>query len=615
MGPCTNPNCHSYGKVHPNCKCHGYSNGGGVDNYCDTKRAHNEDCEYYMADGGWVDVDQANPESDSEWRDLPTHAAAGPEWQDVPEESKPVVGKYDATEQQVKAGLEGAAQGLIGPIAPLIETNLLGVDPKDIKGRAEANPITHGVSEAATLAGGMLYGVGEAGLIAKIAGSAAETSRLGKVGALALKGIIEAASFEGSDEITKAMLSQPGSDPATPVSSALLHVGAAGLMGGITGSVFGLGEKMIGKGLDVLKDKKVIETAQNLLSKLGSEGNPLDKLGITGALKTQIDVATYPLAGIISTKTGIPPGMIMSGIEALVKKRFEWATGKLNNYATNGIIKSLITNEATGIPNAIHYSNNILKGAQKAAKGIDALFKTGSSQIATPASDIAHDELKKFIEGGQVDQQLKNTVGEAPTAYAAGGIVSSPGNSFSNIFQEQNILLNQAKGRISTYLNSIRPLPNQSKLPFDEPNPQTQKKRSYDKAIALAVNPMSVLNHINDGSITPEHVKHFTSLYPEVHSYLSQEMSKRILKSQMNGEKVPYKKRQAMSLFLGANLDSTFTPSAIQTIQGVFAMKKMGQQQQVPQKNKKGTSSLTKMDDHYLTGTQARTQRQQNQKS
>lgn len=47
--PCLNPSCKSYGSPHPNCNC--YAEGGMVGNYCDSKRKHESDCQYFK-DGG-----------------------------------------------------------------------------------------------------------------------------------------------------------------------------------------------------------------------------------------------------------------------------------------------------------------------------------------------------------------------------------------------------------------------------------------------------------------------------------------------------------------------------------------------------------------------------------
>ncbi len=54
--PCKNPNCKSYGKPHPNCRC--YAKGGSVSQYC--FGPHKSGCEYY-ADGGEVSPEQEAP--------------------------------------------------------------------------------------------------------------------------------------------------------------------------------------------------------------------------------------------------------------------------------------------------------------------------------------------------------------------------------------------------------------------------------------------------------------------------------------------------------------------------------------------------------------------------
>ncbi len=621
--PCLNPKCKSHGKPHPNCRCYGSGGmaaGGEVGGFCSAENEHSSDCEYFV-DGvivgdapNWDSLSTVKPEEAPAWDSL----SATPSWDTLSTEQPAATGhkqdlsKYDTTEQQIKTGLEGAAQGLAGPLATYAETHLLGVSPEDIKGRAEANPWIHGGAEAATLVGGLLTGTGEAGLIAKGAGAVSEAANLGKLGSAALKGFIEGASFAGSDEITKAMLNQPGSDPEVPLSAALLHVGASGLVGGLSGGVFSLGEGMIGKGLESLESQKVVNKVQDLLSELGGKGNPLSKLKITDRTA---GTSAAAIAKTIEVHTGLPLiltyGSIKKAIRPLVEKIIKKPLGAANEYVTDAVIKSLLTNESSGAPNAIHYAGQILKGVRSANKGMDALFKIGGSQLTEPTTEKERQSLDDFIAGGQTDMQMQNSMSAQPEGFASGGMVSKPSSSFSTIFPEQNMLLSAAKGRISGYLNSIRPTSNQPKLAFDSTPPQTDKKRAYQKALDYAVRPMSILDKVNKGNLTPEDMTHFTSLYPEAHRYLSQEMTKRITQAQLNGEKPAYKKRQSMSLFLGADLDSTFTPAAISTIQGIYAMQKGKQQQQV-QGNKK---AMSKSSNQYQTDEQAREKRMQNQKA
>ncbi len=46
--PCKNPNCKSYGKPHPNCRCFGeMAEGGEVESYCSQEKPHKPKCEHF----------------------------------------------------------------------------------------------------------------------------------------------------------------------------------------------------------------------------------------------------------------------------------------------------------------------------------------------------------------------------------------------------------------------------------------------------------------------------------------------------------------------------------------------------------------------------------------
>jgi hypothetical protein len=91
-------------------------------------------------------------------------------------------------------------------------------------------------------------------------------------------------------------------------------------------------------------------------------------------------------------------------------------------------------------------------------------------------------------------------------------------------------------------------------------------------------------------------------------------MSEQLLQSMTdhlhNGETVPYKMRQGMSMFLGTPLDSTMTPSAIMAAQGVFMAQAQSKQAAMAPKGK--ASKLDKVSDNYLTANEASTKRRNN---
>lgn len=165
--------------------------------------------------------------------------------------------KYGTTEQMVKTAAEGVAKGFLGPLAPLAEKHILGVQDEDIRGREETRPITSGIGQAVGLTAGLLTGTGEAALMTK-AGEAAEglaglsqATKLGKVGSEAVKQAAEMAVLQSGDEIGKMILN----DPDTSAESAIANIGLSAAFGAgtgafITGAVHPLWEATAGKRLD-----------------------------------------------------------------------------------------------------------------------------------------------------------------------------------------------------------------------------------------------------------------------------------------------------------------------------------------------------------------------------
>lgn len=180
-----------------------------------------------------------------------------PDSQFVPDESK-----YGTPSEMAKTLAEGAASSATFGASTGLE-RMAGVEPEAILGRRAANPITHAVGQIAgliapaaveALTGGAATPeliaartVGQAaesalskysaqGVINKVATKAAEKLGAEGVTGEAVKGLVSNAIFQGGDEISK-MLS---SDPHQSVQTAAMDVGLAGLLGG------GLGAGMAG---------------------------------------------------------------------------------------------------------------------------------------------------------------------------------------------------------------------------------------------------------------------------------------------------------------------------------------------------------------------------------
>ena len=152
--------------------------------------------------------------------------------------------KYGTPLEQLKTGAEGVAQGVLGPLAPALETGL-GISTKEaIKARQEANPWTHGISEGVGFLGGALTGTGEAALLEKagVAGTKAlglgaeGAGVAGRIGSAAVKGAIENSLFSAGDIGSQIVL---GRNPQEAVETALPYLGLSAVIGGVAGGALG----------------------------------------------------------------------------------------------------------------------------------------------------------------------------------------------------------------------------------------------------------------------------------------------------------------------------------------------------------------------------------------
>lgn len=543
-----------------------------------------------------------------------------------PQDASP---SYNTPAQQTMAALEGAAQGIAGPIAPLIETKVLGVNPADIAGRAAENPWTHHGAEAAALAGSMLTGTGEAGLIAR---AIPEFSNMSKIGSLALRSALESAALQGSDELSKTVLNQ--SDPTDTASNALAHIAGAGILGAATGGIFGLGDITASAGLKAIENQKLVNRAQSWLAGIGaaSKGQTiedltpfldsgletLDKKALQKGMDFHNNFNDHLLeravtgVGALAGEKILGPAGIAAGaytakkfIDPLLEVVLQKPVSALSNkYVLPAVVKTLTSNTAKALPGAIEMALKAAKGSRAIEQGLNSIFKSGGQQALDSYVDQRDkDKLDEAVQDNVVPDQMANP--ETPQNYSEGGEVKQDGNEFAQAFPAESSLFQSAKGRVFNHLKSLRPQKNITAKAYDNKEPTAEQKRSYDLGLELAANPLSIMKHMKQGSITSKHIAHMNAMWPELSDHLRKRITERITTSQLKDEKPSYKTRQGLSMFLGTPLDSTMTPFSIQAAQSAFQPQTPPQAQQPP-KLKKGTAKLgNKTNKMYETASQA----------
>lgn len=314
---------------------------------------------------------------------------------------------------------------------------------------------------------------------------------------------------------------------------------------------------------------------------------------------------------------------------------------KLNKYAVPAALKVLSEGGTSGMPEIMQHAENVAKGASRMKKAVDAVFNTPSlipqQALNAAVSSRQRDKLKKMIADGELNKQIQSEARQSsaapaqppsalpaalprPAGYAEGGVVTAPvapldvespissspsASAVSTHYPAQAMMLSTAKGRVSNYLNSLRPKPDELKLPFDsEPNTKI-KERNYNKALDIANDPLSVLQKVQEGTVTPDHIKHLVSMYPEIHSQLSKQLTKKISENQLKEKKPHYNVVKGLSMFLGTALDSTLTPAGIQAAQPK-PPQNQPQTPTTPASNPKHSmNALNKLPDQYKTAGQS----------
>lgn len=670
QGPCKNTSCKSFGLAHPNCKCYGsLAKGGEVSDFCSEMRKHDKNCQYFADGSPDSEVSNFDPDayldnktsipnnSPDQKEDFDPDAYLGAKDQNnfdpdvfLSQENKEE--KYGSTNQQLLTGLEGVGEGFVGPAEAALSTiaskfptesgipealKQSGFTPEDISSRQEINPNIHATGELAGLVGGSLTGTGVPGLVAKGAAKASKAFNLGKIGAASLASAIENGTLQGGDEINKSLLGQ--GDPTHAVSSALANMGAAGLFGAFTGGIRG----KISSSLSEAADSKLGTRLNDFLSGFGAgaQGQDIDDVA-TKAFKAGAKAYSKMDKGLstIGTATGAYKGYEENGIEGALRGAAEGGLGahEITKRGIPVLLKLLSTGAVDKAGEALDYANQIDSGLQKTNKAVGSLFG-GSAQQLTNDTD-AGKKLKDYIKQGGIDQNINESLHQehlnsiipnvendlTANQFAKGGMVKPKSiasipdiapvlkedNTIAENFPDHHIMMETAKGRISNYLKSLQPPDIMPKLAFDNNPDQTQQKKSFNDAIDIANQPLSVIDKIRKGTIEPQHITHLENLYPEVSSMLKQKITQGITQSQISGKKPTFAIRQGMSLLLGTPLSSEMTPQSIQAAQSVFQSQSAQLDNGQPiNKNKRNTSTLNKVSGQFLTSAQARSQEAQ----
>lgn len=633
QGPCLNPNCKSQGQPHPNCQCYaGMASGGMAGDFCDSNQSHMPECQYFAEGGMAFDPEAFLASSPAPSASATTQGGFDPDAflaEPVSESQKAdaaqanedaLQSKYGGVGQQAIAGIEAAGHGLAGPLATGAE-RLLGVKPEDIRGREEANPITHTIGEIA----GLASPVGQSALLGK-AGAGALTlaekavPRIVESGILAgaargaVKLATESAVYQAGDEVSKLLKE----DPNQSVASAISNIGFATVIGAAGGSALGsisplwkatVGEKAsqmlsdfkarVAEHLDIplaeeavsqgprqvydpfTKSQREIEpqmlrdvspstpkfdpftkeTIPNSSTRIEPEMKPLsDTVGGKLAdmfIKHSDEVGAKALAASIGSAVGMLKHIPYGGTIGAVIG--ERVLSPLLESILPAITKPILEKIASGegFKVATDYGMAVMKGQQMADHAASSLFKAGQKTIP--------DHLQPSERARTQLQKSLSQFQQDPASLA------DIGGEIGHYLPNHAAALGMTAQRVVSFLNQIKP--NSSpKLPLDPPlKPSQAVQAQYERALDIANQPLVVMQAMKDGTLTSHDIIAIQTMYPDLYQGLKQKVMDQMVTAQSKADEgdvaIPYKTRLSLSLFLGQPLDTTMSPTGISAAQ------------------------------------------------
>jgi hypothetical protein len=623
------------------------ADGGEVPHFCSECRPHSPDCEYY-SDGGdveetWDDLTPVGPGSTKEetWGDLtpaPTGNAQAEgqarfgnmqfQGQEAPsvDSSAPKEETWDdltpvnevAPKGALSAFTEGAEQEALPPGAWGALNRATGYSDQ-AESTEQAHPI--------------------ASFTGKTLGFAANPINSAKVKAIG--GCVKGAIQASNDSFNRSIA---GVD--SPVDS-LGHMLLSGGVGCLIGGIGPIATELAAKPLDTYASKVASALGNKIKARLDGIKFALDNPGAVGAEDAALS-STHPTTfynGVqkglglsndlvksmakTATTVGLPSvGAAIGGVPGafighkLVPSFQKYITqpiadmiGQKASPTLDAVISKAIQTDNVGA-DGIVAALNMAKTATKALSRVNkaTLFLApGAGQAAQSSltTDRNRDKLKGYVENNGYENELSNMQTEQaqPQGFAEGGEVEHPlpnpdasagdYTHLGQVFPDHQFGLNAAKGRMYTYLKSLAPVKDAPKLAFDDKAGKDPRQvKAYNDAINIALDPLSLMKHVQDGTLEDEHVHHLKAMYPEAYDTLAKKVTEHITSHQLKGTKPTYRIRQGLSTLLGVPMDSSMLPQSIMAVQSVFAQQS---QTQPP----KSDSQLTKAPQSAMTADQA----------
>lgn len=232
---------------------------------------------------------------------------------------------------------------------------------------------------------------------------------------------------------------------------------------------------------------------------------------------------------------------------------------------------------------------------------------TGQADETNKKGMSANDRAKELIK---LNEKTGTLVGNPQATASKIALLQSPfrelgapqiGDAFS---AKMNNALN--------YLHTVMPKPPNPTSPFApkiEWKPTDAEMSAFEQKVQVIQHPMSVINELEHGTLTKNHMEALKQVYPGIHRMMQQKVQQSVI----HGVKpMEYGKRVKLSLLMDAPMDVSMAPESIGYYQKFYAQDASGgaeAPEQPASNNKPGFKAEVDIAGNYATDTDRRESR------
>jgi hypothetical protein len=261
-----------------------------------------------------------------------------------------------------------------------------------------------------------------------------------------------------------------------------------------------------------------------------------------------------------------------------------------------------VTNTARSLETLARVAS-VVKGVHKAVStGVSAFIRTGAAGALKGA--IEKEASMHALPAGRRDA-MRGEDDFAKRSAEIGNLASNPqllmnsmGRSTSRLQEAAphiTLQMNTAAAASVKYLDTIRPK-NPNTPGMIQPSEDWEAPRSevaaYRPIHAVVDNPMLALDHMSNGTLTPQMCQALKATVPEFHQFVCEEFERQLLEHPKSAAKLDYQSRLQLSMFLDKPIDSSTSPQFAMTMLAPPSAPPQAPQQKTARPSQAGLKNL-----------------------